>query len=369
MATDTPMFPIGPGTRVWPVRRPPEKRRFGLRPHYQCGLAGILLFLAVSMVRSYFRPPAPPPFKPLPPMRTLAVQITEGQPMTINATELSRAGEERSENVLRMCLCWCPPGRFFMGGGPKGPSGRYLDGEPFPVVISRGFWIGKFEVTQDEWQQVMGKTLLQQRAMDPKQPRPLGDNSRRDHAGMGQDYPIYFTSYREAEEFCYRLSEIERDAGRLEPGWVYRLPTEAEWEFACRAGTTTATAFGDELGSVRANFDGAVPFNNAPAGPFLRLTKPVGSYPGNAWGIHDMHGNVWEWCCKINRPGLARGPFAAVKKSTPEQTIRGGCWYEPGHQCLSTTGLSLQVNGRGSGLGFRVALVSTELWREADHSR
>jgi formylglycine-generating enzyme required for sulfatase activity len=287
----------------------------------------------------------------------MSVRLSEGPATKIAAAALTRAGEEQKDNGLGMIFCWCPPGEFTMGGGAIGPSGRYLGPEPARVTLTRGFWIGKYEVTQAQWQRVMHKTLSDQRAMDPKQPRPLGDYSMRVHAGMGPDYPIYFTSYAEALEFCRRLTSAERQAGRLESEWAYSLPTEAQWEFACRAGTTTATAFGNRLGSVQANFDGTVPFNHAPAGPFLHSTTPVGSYPANAWGVHDMHGNVWEWCLDGYTRTLAGGtdPFGGEPSMGP--VIRGGCWYEEGHRCLSTTRFAGRVNGRGSGLGFRVALI------------
>ena len=333
-----------------------------LRPFFKGGL----VFIAVGMVVAWFITPnrEPPPEPVVSAVRERpapVVRIPDGLPTTIDAEALALAGRERDDNGLKLILCWCPPGEFSMGGGPKGANGgSFLDGGPTRVTLRHGCWMGKFEVTQAQWQSVMGRDLLQQRSMDPRQPRPLGDNSKRDHAGMGPDFPIYFASHVEAREFCDRLTKAEREASRLESGWVYSLPTEAQWEFACRAGTTTATAFGDRLGSTQANFDGTAPFNNAPPGPFLRETRPVGSYPANAWGLHDMHGNVWEWCRDVDprRPDQGTDPFR--DPSSLYRTIRGGCWYEPGHRCLSTTRAPIWVKGGGSGLGFRVALVSTE---------
>jgi sulfatase modifying factor 1 len=250
------------------------------------------------------------------------------------------------------------PGSFHMGRLVRQDM-RFIDQNfGVGVTLSHGFWMGKLEVTQTQWRRVMGATLREQRAKDPTQPRPVGDDTMRDHVGEGPDYPIYFTSHAEAEEFCRKLTETERVAGRLEQRWEYRLPTEAQWEFACRAGTTTATAFGDRLSSTQANFDGSQPFNGAPAGPYLHETTPVGRYPPNAWGLHDMHGNVWEWC----RDGFTRGrpaggtdPFE--EPTSPERTMRGGCWHNPGSMCLSTQRGPGEVSGRGSGLGFRVGLV------------
>jgi formylglycine-generating enzyme required for sulfatase activity len=227
------------------------------------------------------------------------------------------------------------------------------------VTLRHGFWMGKFEVTQAQWQRIMGVTLREQRAKDPGQPRPVGDETMRDHVGEGPDYPIYFTSHGDAEEFCRQLTKAERAAARLEPGWEYRLPTVAQWEFACRAGTTTDTAFGDRLSSTQANFDGSKPLNGASVGPYLHETTPVGSYPPNAWGLHDMHGNVYELCLA----GDERRPLGRTdptpKPAATRWGMRGGCWHDPGSDCLSTSGggATLDFEARGSGLGFRVALV------------
>jgi formylglycine-generating enzyme len=291
------------------------------------------------------------------PSRSLAPPPA-GPPMRIDPAELSRAGRERDDNGLGMRFCWCPPGVFHMGMLPDRLR-RYREITPVTVTLGRGFWMGKFEVTQDQWRRVMRVSLSEQRAKDPTQPRPVGDNTMRDHVGEGPAYPIYYTSHAEAEEFCRKLTESERAAGRLEQGWEYRLPTEAQWEFACRAGTTTATASGDPLGSTQANFDGTHPFDGAAAGPYLRETTPVGQFPANGWGLHDMHGNVWEWC----RDGFTATPGGGTdpveEPSSSRRTFRGGCWHNLGTQCLSTARGWGERSSRGSGLGFRVALVPT----------
>jgi formylglycine-generating enzyme required for sulfatase activity len=231
---------------------------------------------------------------------------------------------------------------------------------PVWVVLTQGFWIGKFEVTQKEWQAIMCATIRQQRAKDPTQPRPLGDGSTRDHVGEGPNHPIYFVSQGDAEEFCRRFTRQERKAGRLPAAWIYQLPTEAQWEFACRAGTNTATAFGDRLGSADANFDGAEPFHGAPRGPYLKETTAVGHYRANAWGIHDMHGNVWEWCRDGYADKLKGGTDPLLVNSTGSRAYRGGCWHNPGILCLSSSRASGEVNDRGSGLGFRAAMIQTD---------
>jgi formylglycine-generating enzyme required for sulfatase activity len=269
--------------------------------------------------------------------------------MEIDPAEAAHAGEERFDNALGMKFRRCPPGRFLMGDPRPG----------VPVMLRRGFWMGQFEVTQSQWQAVMGVTLREQRAKDPRQPRPVGDDTMRDHVGEGPDHPIYFVSYDDAVEFCRKFTEEERKAGRLPGGFEYRLPTEAQWEFACRAGTTTANAFGDALGGVDANFDGTKPYRGAAVGPYLRETTPGGHYPANAWGLHDMHGNVWEWCLDGYIEEFPGGVDPIIPISGPRRSYRGGCWHNYGVQCLSTSRTWGNASDRGSGLGFRVALVPT----------
>jgi formylglycine-generating enzyme required for sulfatase activity len=279
--------------------------------------------------------------------------------MEIDPAELARAGRERNNNALGMVFCWCPPGRFHMGAAAA-VGGRSAGAQGVSVTLRHGFWIGKFEVTQVQWQTVMRRTLREQRAMDPSQPRPVGDGTARDHVGVGNEYPIYYTSHADADEFCRKVTETERAAGRLEPGQVYRLPTEAQWEFACRAGTTTATAFGDTLTSAQANFDGTSPFGGAPPGPYLHETTPVGRYPANPWGLHDMHGNVWEWCGDGYTATPAGGIDPEEQPSSLRRVYRGGCWHNAGAMCVSTSRAWGEVDDRGSGLGFRVSLSAAE---------
>src|SRR5439155_14541379 len=143
-----------------------------------------------------------------------------------------------------------------------------------------------FPVTQAEYQAVMGDNVAS-----------FQESGRNRAVVVGMDtgrFPVDQATWHQAVEFCRRLSERE-------PGRTYRLPSEAEWEYACRAGTTTAFHFGGTLSSHQANFDGDRPYGNAPRGPFLGRTSAVGSYPPNAFGLHDMHGNLWEWCADGGR--------------------------------------------------------------------
>jgi sulfatase modifying factor 1 len=328
----------------------------GWRGYVMAGLACAAAISAMLFSLNRIRRDLPPPARALLVEHGPVARILEGAPMQIDSAELPGAGRVRNDNGLGMPFCWCPSGSFHMGLLLQ-ELRRFSSTDPVRVTLHRGFWMGKFEVTQSQWQLVMGVNLRQQRAMDPNQPRPVGDGTSRDHVGEGAEYPIYYLSHTEAEEFCRRLTDAERTAGRLESGWEYRLPTEAQWEFACRAGTTTATAFGDGLSSIQVNFDGSKPFNRAPVGPYPRETTPVGRYPANAWGLHDMHGNVWEWC----RDGFVKSPAGGndplEEPSSARRTFRGGCWHNPGVLCISTSRAWGDVNDRGSGLGFRAALV------------
>src|SRR5262249_28759848 len=148
-------------------------------------------------------------------------------------------------------------------------------------------------------------------------------------------------------------------SGHLPQGWEFRLPTEAQWEYACRAGTTTATSFGDKLSSRQANFQGQ-PYNGAEKGPSLHRASTVGSYPANAWGLHDMHGNAYEWCRDWYHPKLPGGddPDRSAKKGTmnPDGTFsrvrRGGAWCDDGLACRSARRHRFEPERRSGHIGF-----------------
>lgn len=264
------------------------------------------------------------------PTRTDAAQALTG----------SRAGDEREAAGIK--LCWCPPGRFTMGS-PAGESERRPDERQVEVTFGKGFWTGKYEVTQGQWKRVVGE-------FPGNQP-----------AGEGDDFPVVEVNFAEAEGFCRKLTERARASGDLPEGWEFRLPTEAQWEYACRAGTTTATSFGDKLSSKQANFGGK-PYNGAEEGPSLKRASKVGSYPANAWGLHDMHGNVFEWCRdwyhrKLpggNDPDLSAHKGTANPDGTFSRVRRGGAWGDNGKFCRSALRLRYEPERRADHIGFRV---------------
>ncbi len=257
----------------------------------------------------------------------------------------SRAGEERAVGGVR--LCWCPPGRFRMGSPPDEPERRPDEGQ-VDVTLTRGFWMGKFEVTQGQWRRVLGNL-----------PGPLTAAG-----GEGADFPVYNVNYREAVGFCRRLTERGRRFGELPPGWEFRLPTEAQWEYACRAGTTTATAFGDRISSTQANFQGR-PYNGAQPGPSRKRAARVGSYPANAWGLHDMHGNVVEWCrdwYHARLPGGTDPDLSSVRGNrnrdgTYSRCRRGSAWTDDGWASRSAFRQRFEPERRSDHIGFRIVIV------------
>lgn len=257
----------------------------------------------------------------------------------------AKPGEERQAGGVK--LCWCPPGRFRMGSPPEEPERRPGE-DQVEVALSKGFWIGKYETTQGQWKSV------------------IGDFPGELNAGAGDDFPVYAINFAEAEEFCRKLTGKTHASGELPKEWEFRLPTEAQWEYACRAGTTTATSFGNKLSSRQANFEGK-PYNGAEAGPSLKRTAPVGSYPANPWGLHDVHGNVFEWCrdwYHAKLPGgidpdlsLAQTSASVNRSGSMSRVRRGGCWADEGWPCRSAFRLRFEPERRHEHIGFRIVAI------------
>ena len=229
------------------------------------------------------------------------------------------ADSDRLISDLGLRLIWIAPGTFTMGSAGGGSNER----PHTQVTISRGFWLGRTEVTQAQWSAVMG-----------------GNPSN----FQGADRPVEQVSWNEAMEFCRKLTERERAAGRIPDDLAYTLPTEAQWEYACRAGTT-----GDYAG----NLD-AMAWYSANAGG---QTHPVGQKQANAWGLHDMHGNVLEYCLDWydNYPGGAvTAPSGAA--SSNSHVERGGGWFYDASVCRSTFRGFISPGFRYFTVGFRLCL-------------
>ena len=221
------------------------------------------------------------------------------------------------------------PGTLLMGS-PASDTDRVADETPQTLVtLTRGFYLGRYEVTQAEYSKINGVN-----------PGAFPSNP---------NLPMEMVSWNDATTFCTRLTQREAAAGRLTPGWTYRLPTEAEWEYACRAGKTTRYSFGDD-------------FNNASLVQYAWYgdidtgrTHPVGTKLPNPWGLYDMHGNVWELCrdAMTYTGGSVTNPVG----TGTAKTSRGGSWHSSAVRCRAATRNPYTTTNREPWVGFRVALA------------
>ena len=217
--------------------------------------------------------------------------------------------KKRFTNSLGMEFVYVKPGTFLMGS-PVEDFHRNSDEIQHRVTLTKGFYIQTSEVTQEQWKTIMG--------VNPSQ-----------YSYCGPDCPVEMISWNEAKKFISKLN-IKEKTNR------YRLPTEAEWEYACRAGTDTHFYFGNSLYTTQANYNGNHPLPGDPRGRNLNRTVPVKSYPPNKFGIHDMHGNVYEWCedwYGEYPPGHAIDPVGP--KSGISKVCRGGGLSSYARRCRS----------------------------------
>jgi formylglycine-generating enzyme required for sulfatase activity len=249
------------------------------------------------------------------------------------------------ENSIGMKLVRIPAGTFMMGSTRSEPE-RIPNEVLHEVTITRPYYMGVHEVTQAQYTAVMRNA----------------EDFRNNSAFDGPQNPMENVEWQKATRFCEVLSALpaESDAGRR-----YRLPTEVEWEYACRAGTRTPFTTGDSLSSRQANFNGNYPYGEAEPGPYLRRTAPVGSYQPNAFGLYDMHGNVAEWCADFYDPEYyensppedPRGPPLGVVESGFggfHMVVRGGCWLDDARGCRSAYRFRAMPETQYRIIGFRV---------------
>ena len=205
----------------------------------------------------------------------------------------------------------------FRMGSPLRESGRNSSEKLQTVAITDDFYMGTYEVTQEQYQAIMNQ------------------NPSRFKGGS---LPVENVTWNQAQMFCDRLN-----SGNYAPaGWKFALPTSAQWEYACRAGTQTPFFWGNALNGDKANCYGSQPYGTRQKGKYVKRTTPVGSYGANAWGLYDMHGNVWEWC-----------KTPAGKK----YVLRGGSWANGGILCRSAARFSAAPGKTNQTIGFRVVLV------------
>jgi formylglycine-generating enzyme len=232
-------------------------------------------------------------------------------------------------NSLGMKFVWIPPGIFVMGS-PKEEKERNDDEAQHKVTLTKGFYMGMHLVTQEQWQAVM-------------------DDNPSQFKGE-KNLPVDNVSWNDCQGFIKKLRDKDKKP--------YRLPTEAEWEYSCRAGTTTPYYFGETISTDQVNYNGNGVYGNGKKGVRRGKTTPVGSFPANAWGLHDMHGNLWQWCQDwygdypqkdVVDP---QGPAAGIGV-----TQRSGSWGHNPQICRSANriGDGNSVPGfRNAGCGVRV---------------
>ena len=243
-------------------------------------------------------------------------------------------------NSIGMKLAYIPAGEFMMGS-PDSESKADQDEFPrHPVRITKPFYLGIHEVTQKEWVEVMKTFPWRYGSLPVKE---------------GNSYPAAPVGWKQAMEFCRLLTEREHRSGCLPRGWKYSLPTEAQWEYACRAGTTTRFSFGsdetslDEYAWYESNSD--------------LHGRPVGGKRPNAWGLYDMHGNVWEWCSDwygkdyyLDAPRVdPRGPSRGLYRA-----YRGSSWYRTSKSHRSANRPDANPATKDHFIGFRLARIQVQ---------
>jgi formylglycine-generating enzyme required for sulfatase activity len=249
-------------------------------------------------------------------------------------------------------LVFIQPGTFTMGS-PADEALRFSDETQHLVTISHGFWMGKYLVTQGDYLALVGG--------NPSYFTPSN--------GYSQDLtrPVEQVNWSDATNYCRLLTAHELAAGRIPSNCVYRLPTESEWEYACRAGTTTAFYLGSGLSSGQANFWGRYEYDASagqisnPGGIYLQTTTPVGSYASNGWGLYDMIGNVWEWC----QDWYATYPSGPVTDpqgpaSGSNRVARGGDWGGFARFCRSAQRSGDIPSPSSRRTGFRIVLAPVQ---------
>ncbi len=242
------------------------------------------------------------------------------------------------------------PGGTFLMGSPQDEKDSFGDERPQHEVNVPPFFIGKYPITQEQWRAIASRTDLK---VDPSAPLRVNldlnpayfkdrpDSDRR---------PVEQVNWYDAVEFCARLSKLTVRE--------YRLPSEAEWEYACRAGTTTPFYFGETITGELANYRASETYAGEAKGEYREETTPVGQFPPNAFGLYDMHGNVWEWCADTwhdNYDGAPTDGSAWIKNGDDNRSpLRGGSWYYFPNKCRSAYRFNYYRRGIGNNNGFRV---------------
>ena len=257
-----------------------------------------------------------------------------------------------ADGTPSLTMLWMPPGRFWLGSPEDEPVRRYDEG-PQHLVQLQGFFLAQTPITQAQWRQVAqwrptkGEGTWNQK-LNPNPSHFEGDQR-----------PVEQVSWEDARVFCRRLSQ--------RTGRRYTLPSEAQWEYACRAGTTTPFHFGSTISTKLANYNGNEVYGDGAKGDVRQQTTDVASFPANPWGLHDMHGNVWEWCSDQwhgNYEGAPEDGSAWIVKEAKEhknsmngRLLRGGSWVDVPACCRSACRYYGRPGYRSGDIGFRVCCL------------
>ena len=277
------------------------------------------------------------------------------------AVELPKTRVFDLGNGINLEMVLIPAGTFMMGRPISAETGRNNDETQHQVTISKPFYLGKYPITLAQWQRFVKTTPYKSEAETSGggyfwngSEFNLDPNRNWKNPGFKQEanHPVVCVSWNDVQHFHDWLNSFG-----LKDASIFQSPSEAQWEYACRAGTTTPYHFGNQLNGTQANCDGNYPYGTDRKGPFLEKTTPVGKYPANAWGLHDMHGNVNEWCAdwygdyptgSVTDPnGPPTGSF---------RVFRGGGWINVAVGCRSALRRRDVPSLRSNYLGFRVAL-------------
>ncbi|MBF0273379.1 MAG: formylglycine-generating enzyme family protein [Magnetococcales bacterium] len=239
---------------------------------------------------------------------------------------------EFRDDITGMKFVWIPPGTFRMGS-VESEDGHKPSEAPLHDVSLDGFWMGMFAVTQGEWCKLIHENPA--------------------HFRRGANYPVERVSWYDAMAFIELLN--------LRSGGGFRLPTEAEWEYACRAGSVTPFSFGETIRSNnQVNFNGSCPCRGFSKGLYRQSTMPVGSFPANGFGLYDMHGNVWEWCMDGYDPDYYATPQASMKNpfrnevNVRDRVLRGGSYDNGAKRARSAERYWHAPTSRYDYIGFRL---------------
>jgi formylglycine-generating enzyme required for sulfatase activity len=265
--------------------------------------------------------------------------------VTLHAEEPKRVPKIEQTNSIGMKLRRIPTGKINIRITDDDILTRPAS-DTVEIEIKKPIYMGMYEVTQEEYVRVMGS--------NPSSFHLAGENRHRVRDLNTKRMPVENITWAMAQEFCEKLSALpeEKKAGRL-----YRLPTSDEWEYAARAGSSKQVlyAFGSTLDPEQANFDGSALVSEKGKGAFLRRPALVGSYKPNAWGLFDMHGNVWEWTADEFVAQDKEGKPAGVRR-----ILRGGSWLNRARDCAASTRLIIAPDVQFNNIGFRIVCETTD---------